>query len=130
MAEITYVTTTTGNLVIGTDRSATVNSISIAVNYDNVLANIANSLHAIANSLEVITLLGGAKTANSINGAGFKVLKPYEWVGTAALYKFYVEQGLAASNTGVANTATQNNAINRLNTFRQNIVDKLGPDFT
>jgi hypothetical protein len=110
-------------LIVGSSNSATNVYVTVdaasgaSANTIAYIASIAQDLDTISKDINTFKQLG------NVGGTGIRTTSPFGWIGSASLYKLYVEEGLASSNTYVTNAAAQSQAIDRLKLFKQSILD-------
>ena len=102
-------------------------STSGAFDYTQQLNYIAAAVQTIAvNSSEIRNYIGDisksiATVANLASGNGVHTAGAYDWLGAASLYKYYVEEGVAANTSGNASAAVQLAANTALNAYSTSV---------
>ncbi len=106
-------------------------NVSLVVGSSNTSSNVYVSVDASSSQLREINIqmqsiardITILRQLANVGGSGIRTTTPYAWLGTASLYKLYVEEGLAVSNTSQVSVSTQTESINRMNEYRQFIID-------
>lgn len=117
-------------LVVGSSNSATNVYVTVdtasgaSANINASISGIIGYIASIAQDIDTISKdINTFKQLGNVGGTGIRTTSPFGWIGSASLYKLYVEEGLASSNTYVTNAAAQSQAIDRLKLFKQSILD-------
>ena len=104
-------------------------STSGAFDYTQQINYIASSIQTIAvNSSEIRNYIGDisksiAAVANLASGNGIHTAGAYDWIGAASLYKYYVEEGAAANNSGNVSDELKLTANTTLNNYSTKVTD-------
>lgn len=136
------------DVIVGQDNTgATPDYVAIAIDYGDLYGNIANTLITISNDIKKIvdsseriadatesidstmkliaTDVDRIRQLGDTGGEGFRTISPYGWIGNAALYQLYVEQGYAIDDANNISEADQDRAIEKLKSYRQKLGSRL-----
>lgn len=120
----TVVTTATGGIAL--DYSVYLDTLTnTATNYAPYLDRIAASLETLAtNSISIAASVASVASnfttiTNLSTGTGIHTVKAHDWLGVAALYRLFVEQGKILDTSTYVSTSTQTVALAELETYVQ-----------